>query len=96
MNKNEVIHESRRGAGSCRARRFGGRGRCERSTPSNAGGVSVLEITMTVPGALGAIEEVARRFGDQWLSRRHSAGRRDGASLHACRRAVYRQSVAQS
>src|SRR4029453_15402372 len=27
------------------------------------GGVSVLEITMTVPGALGAIEQVARRFG---------------------------------
>ena len=30
-----------------------------------AGGVSVLEITMTVPGAVGAIEEVAKRFGDQ-------------------------------
>ena len=27
------------------------------------GGVAVLEITMTVPGALGAIEQVARRFG---------------------------------
>jgi len=27
------------------------------------GGVPVLEITMTVPGALGAIEQVARRFG---------------------------------
>lgn len=30
-----------------------------------AGGVSVLEITMTVPGAIGAIEEVAKRFGDE-------------------------------
>lgn len=30
----------------------------------NAGGVSVLEITMTVPGAIGAIAEVAKRFGD--------------------------------
>src|ERR1700682_5053543 len=28
------------------------------------GGVSVLEITMTVPGAVGVIEEVAKRFGD--------------------------------
>ena len=30
-----------------------------------AGGVSVLEITMTVPGAVGAIEEVARRFAGE-------------------------------
>ncbi len=29
-----------------------------------AGGVSVLEITMTVPGALGLIAEVARRVGN--------------------------------
>ncbi len=29
-----------------------------------AGGVSVLEITMTVPGAVGLIAEVARRVGD--------------------------------
>jgi len=28
------------------------------------GGISVLEITMTVPGAIRVIEEVARRFGD--------------------------------
>ena len=28
------------------------------------GGISVLEITMTVPGAIRIIEEVARRFGD--------------------------------
>ena len=30
-----------------------------------AGGVSVLEITMTVPGAVGAIAEVRKRFGDE-------------------------------
>ena len=28
------------------------------------GGISVLEITMTVPGAIRVIEEVARRFGE--------------------------------
>ncbi|HEU4387378.1 MAG TPA: bifunctional 2-keto-4-hydroxyglutarate aldolase/2-keto-3-deoxy-6-phosphogluconate aldolase [Blastocatellia bacterium] len=30
-----------------------------------AGGVNVLEITMTVPGAVRVIEEVANRYGDQ-------------------------------
>lgn len=30
-----------------------------------AGGVSVLEITMTVPGAIRVIEEVVKRFGDE-------------------------------
>jgi len=29
----------------------------------NEGGVSVLEITMTVPGAVGVIEEVAKKYG---------------------------------
>jgi 2-dehydro-3-deoxyphosphogluconate aldolase/(4S)-4-hydroxy-2-oxoglutarate aldolase len=29
-----------------------------------AGGISVLEITMTVPGAVGVIEAVAKRYGD--------------------------------
>src|SRR5258705_8808166 len=29
------------------------------------GGVSVLEITMTVPGALGVIEQVAARYGTE-------------------------------
>src|SRR6266496_2189598 len=28
------------------------------------GGISVLEITMTVPGAIRVIEEIARRFGE--------------------------------
>src|SRR5436189_4407711 len=31
------------------------------------GGVSVLEITMTVPGAIGVIEEVAKRYGNNVL-----------------------------
>ncbi|HBB97984.1 MAG TPA: 2-dehydro-3-deoxyphosphogluconate aldolase [Blastocatellia bacterium] len=30
-----------------------------------AGGVSVLEITMTVPGAVQVIEQLAKRFGDE-------------------------------
>jgi 2-dehydro-3-deoxyphosphogluconate aldolase/(4S)-4-hydroxy-2-oxoglutarate aldolase len=31
------------------------------------GGVSVLEITMTVPGAIGVIEQVAKRYGSEAL-----------------------------
>jgi 2-dehydro-3-deoxyphosphogluconate aldolase/(4S)-4-hydroxy-2-oxoglutarate aldolase len=31
----------------------------------NAGGVSLLEITMTVPGAVQVIEQLAKRFGDE-------------------------------
>jgi 2-dehydro-3-deoxyphosphogluconate aldolase / (4S)-4-hydroxy-2-oxoglutarate aldolase len=31
----------------------------------NAGGVPLLEITMTVPGAVAVIEQLAKRFGDQ-------------------------------
>jgi 2-dehydro-3-deoxyphosphogluconate aldolase / (4S)-4-hydroxy-2-oxoglutarate aldolase len=31
------------------------------------GGVTVLEITMTVPGAIGVMEQVVRRFGDDVL-----------------------------
>ncbi|HEY6045188.1 MAG TPA: bifunctional 4-hydroxy-2-oxoglutarate aldolase/2-dehydro-3-deoxy-phosphogluconate aldolase [Pyrinomonadaceae bacterium] len=30
-----------------------------------AGGVSILEITMTVPGAVSVIKELAQRFGDE-------------------------------
>ena len=29
-----------------------------------AGGVPILEITMTVPGAIGLIEDVARKYGN--------------------------------
>jgi 2-dehydro-3-deoxyphosphogluconate aldolase / (4S)-4-hydroxy-2-oxoglutarate aldolase len=32
-----------------------------------AGGIPILEITMTVPGAIGVIEELAGRFGDDVL-----------------------------
>ena len=32
-----------------------------------AGGISILEITMTVPGAVGVIEEVTKRYGDDAL-----------------------------
>ena len=32
-----------------------------------AGGISILEITMTVPGAVGVIEEVTKRYGDEAL-----------------------------
>jgi len=32
-----------------------------------AGGLPILEITMTVPGALGVIEAVAKRYGDSVL-----------------------------
>ena len=32
-----------------------------------AGGLSVLEITMTVPGAVGIIERIAKRYGDEVL-----------------------------
>src|SRR5918994_4301742 len=31
------------------------------------GGISILEITMTVPGAVGVIEQVAARFGNEAL-----------------------------
>ena len=32
-----------------------------------AGGIGIAEITMTVPNALGVVEQVAKRFGDQVL-----------------------------
>ena len=32
-----------------------------------AGGLSILEITMTVPGAVGIIEKIAARYGDEVL-----------------------------
>ena len=31
------------------------------------GGISILEITMTVPGAVGVIEEVSKRYGNEVL-----------------------------
>ena len=32
-----------------------------------AGGVRVIEVTMTTPGALGVVEQAAKRYGDQVL-----------------------------
>jgi 2-dehydro-3-deoxyphosphogluconate aldolase / (4S)-4-hydroxy-2-oxoglutarate aldolase len=47
-----------------------------------AGGVSLLEITMTVPGALGVIEEVSQRYGAEALV---GAGTvLDGETARAC------------
>src|SRR5687768_5875286 len=46
------------------------------------GGISILEITMTVPGAVGVIEEVANRYSDDALV---GAGTvLDGDSARAC------------
>jgi 2-dehydro-3-deoxyphosphogluconate aldolase/(4S)-4-hydroxy-2-oxoglutarate aldolase len=46
------------------------------------GGVSVLEITMTVPGAIGVMEQVARRFGSEVVL---GAGTvLDGETARAC------------
>jgi 2-dehydro-3-deoxyphosphogluconate aldolase/(4S)-4-hydroxy-2-oxoglutarate aldolase len=47
-----------------------------------AGGISILEITMTVPGALGVIEEVSQRLGAEALV---GAGTvLDGETAQAC------------
>lgn len=49
------------------------------------GGISILEITMTVPGAIGVIEEVSARYGNEALV---GAGTvLDGETAHACIRA---------
>lgn len=46
------------------------------------GGISILEITMTVPGAVGVIEEVSRRYGSEALV---GAGTvLDGETARAC------------
>ena len=46
------------------------------------GGISVLEITMTVPGAVGVIEEVSKRYGSEALV---GAGTvLDGETARAC------------
>lgn len=47
-----------------------------------AGGISILEITMTVPGAISVIEEVSARYGDEALV---GAGTvLDGETARAC------------
>lgn len=49
------------------------------------GGISILEITMTVPGAVGVIEEVSKRYGSDALV---GAGTvLDGETAYACIRA---------
>jgi 2-dehydro-3-deoxyphosphogluconate aldolase / (4S)-4-hydroxy-2-oxoglutarate aldolase len=49
------------------------------------GGISILEITMTVPGAVGVIEEVSARYGNDALV---GAGTvLDGETARACIRA---------
>lgn len=49
------------------------------------GGISILEITMTVPGAVGVIEEVSARYGNEALV---GAGTvLDGETARACIRA---------
>src|SRR5688572_31100408 len=46
------------------------------------GGISILEITMTVPGAVGVIEQVSKRYGDETLV---GAGTvLDGETARAC------------
>ena len=46
------------------------------------GGISILEITMTVPGAIGVIEEVSKRYGNEALV---GAGTvLDGETARAC------------
>lgn len=50
-----------------------------------AGGIPILEITMTVPGAVGVIEEVSQRYGNEALV---GAGTvLDGETARACIRA---------
>jgi 2-dehydro-3-deoxyphosphogluconate aldolase / (4S)-4-hydroxy-2-oxoglutarate aldolase len=46
------------------------------------GGISILEITMTVPGAVGVIEEVSKRYGNEAMV---GAGTvLDGETARAC------------
>ena len=65
MNKNEVIRRIKE-IGLVPVVRAASADEAMRAVDAiKAGGVSVLEITMTVPGAVAAIEEVAKRFGDE-------------------------------
>jgi 2-dehydro-3-deoxyphosphogluconate aldolase / (4S)-4-hydroxy-2-oxoglutarate aldolase len=58
------------------------------------GGISILEITMTVPGAVGVIEEVSQRYGSDALV---GAGTvLDGETARACIRAGARFVVSPS
>jgi 2-dehydro-3-deoxyphosphogluconate aldolase/(4S)-4-hydroxy-2-oxoglutarate aldolase len=67
MNKSEVIQRIKE-IGLVPVVRAASADEAMRATEAiKDGGVSVLEITMTVPGAVRAIEQVADRFGDDVL-----------------------------
>jgi 2-dehydro-3-deoxyphosphogluconate aldolase/(4S)-4-hydroxy-2-oxoglutarate aldolase len=67
MNKTEVIRRIKE-VGLVPVVRAASADEAMRATEAiKDGGVSVLEITMTVPGAVNAIEKVADRFGDDVL-----------------------------
>ena len=58
-----------------------------------AGGVSIVEVTMTVPGAVDLLKELKHEYGDEAPARlRHRHHRRSGRSHHRSRRGVRRQS----
>ena len=57
-----------------------------------AGGVTIVEVTMTVPGAVDLLKELSKEYGRKLLARlgyRHH--RRSGSGHHRCRRGVRRQ-----
>ena len=60
-----------------------------------AGGVNVLEVTMTVPGAIPRDAPPGRGAARHSDRRGHRAGRRDGAAVHSGGRGVCGQSGAQ-
>jgi len=67
MNKSDVIQQIKE-TGVVPVVRAGSADEAMRAIDAiRKGGVSVLEITMTVPGALGAIEKVAARYGSEAL-----------------------------
>jgi 2-dehydro-3-deoxyphosphogluconate aldolase/(4S)-4-hydroxy-2-oxoglutarate aldolase len=67
MNKNEVIQRIKEVGLVPVVRAASADEAMQAIDAIKAGGVSVLEITMTVPGAVGAIAEVTKRFGDEVL-----------------------------
>ena len=57
-----------------------------------AGGVTVVEVTMTVPGAIDLLKELKKAYGSKLSARlRHRHHRRSGPGHHRCRRGVRRQ-----
>src|SRR5882762_1203954 len=67
MNKSEVIQQIKE-TGIVPVVRAGSADEAMRAIDAiREGGINVLEITMTVPGATKVIEEVAKRYGDDAL-----------------------------